>query len=88
MIWLEPITLWKYRCRRPGAARVLALVAAIVFAVLGITRVWADSEDNTTGQSAASQAAHATITEYRGPETCVGCYEAEAREMHGLITSF
>lgn len=29
--------------------------------------------------------AHATITEYTGPETCVGCHEAEANAAHASV---
>jgi hypothetical protein len=29
--------------------------------------------------------AHATMTTYDGPQTCIGCHETQARQMHGSV---
>jgi hypothetical protein len=35
--------------------------------------------------SSAAIAAHQSITEYTGPETCVACHREEAEDMHGSV---
>ncbi len=39
----------------------------------------------SAGSQASGAQAHATITEYLGPSTCVACHESEALEMHGSV---
>ena len=36
-------------------------------------------------RSHAAVAAHESITEYLGPQTCVACHQAEAEDMHGSV---
>jgi hypothetical protein len=45
----------------------------------------ADADADEAERQAAAFAAHATITEYLGPQTCVACHRAEAEDMHGTV---
>ena len=44
-----------------------------------------DRHGGTNTISDEARRAHASITEYKGPETCVGCHESEALEMHSSV---
>ncbi len=54
------------------------VLAGLAFSVGGVTPGWA------AGNPEAQQA-HASITEYVGPATCIECHRREAEEVHGSV---
>lgn len=66
---------------------VLFLIV-LMSCLLGINLSYADSEhhDHHSGSgSGDAKRAHASISEYLGPETCIGCHETQALEVHGSV---
>lgn len=61
--------------------RILLTVTPYFLLALGV--LFQSSPVYATSQEAL--AAHATITEYNGPETCVVCHEAEAQAEHASV---
>ena len=68
----------------------LALAALCIHSVRAQSPDWgrADAEAVSSDPPASIStaiAAHETITEYLGPQTCVACHETEAEAMHGSV---
>jgi hypothetical protein len=55
---------------------VLALIASVLFLTWSAT---------ASAASPLAQAAHATISEYNGPATCIACHQVQAEGMFGSV---
>ena len=68
---------------------IFVVIMLLSCALLTSTAVASDNEsDNKHHDDSSSdeaRRAHATITEYKGPQTCVGCHEPQALEVHGSV---
>lgn len=74
-----PIGNWKYKCIfKDGAGRVRQTARFTVTEPVVEPPV---EEPPEVVYVEGAIAAHNTITEYRGPATCVGCHQTEAAEM-------
>ncbi|HEY9172017.1 MAG TPA: fibronectin type III domain-containing protein [Verrucomicrobiae bacterium] len=66
-----------------GFGRGVVRTALLVIAVLVLTSVRAQAQTPTI--SPAAQKAHAQITAYNGPATCIACHQRQAQEMFGSV---
>ncbi len=80
---------WKVKSEGPSPVpcRVRAIHSNGQVAELAVKKAPDDCGPTSTdnGQSGTAEEAHASITEYAGPVTCVSCHEVQAEDMHGSV---
>ena len=81
-------TLSHVLCRTtnsPCANAIFIIVTLLCFTVFMNVGYASDRNNYRDSISDEGRRAHASITEYLGPETCIGCHELEALDVHSSV---